>query len=254
MDIYPGKTDKLVFEGRFGTTDIRVLDKLNGLRYLTIDGVQHGGHIPGQPGRLVLPYFKCTVAALAFLDAPRDYLFIGLGMGAVPSFLRTVQPDSVMDVAEIEPAVRDAAKEHFGLIEDDRLRVHIMDGREFVKTTRQRYDAVFLDAYQDVFIPPHLTTLEFMNEVKAILKPGGVAVSNLWGSAVNPRFDSCISIIAEAFPHLYRFKSYTHNYIIVGDTKEEEIQPHELLVRAKKTMQKINFGFDLVELIRRQIL
>ena len=86
------------------------------------------------------------------------------------------------------------------------------------------------------------------------LKPGGVAVSNLWGSAVNPRFDSCISIIAEAFPHLYRFKSYTHNYIIVGDTKEEEIQPHELLVRAKKTMQKINFGFDLVELIRRQIL
>ena len=199
MDIYPGKTDKLLYEARFGSSDIRVFDKLNGLRYLTIDGVQHGGHIPGQPERLVLPYFRCSAAALAFVDSPTAYLFIGLGMGAVPSFFRTVQPDSEMDVVEIEPAVRDVAKEFFGLIEDDRLRVHIMDGREYVKTTRRKYDVVFLDAYQDVFIPPHLTTLEFMREVRAILKPGGVVVSNLWGSTVNPLFDSCVATLAEAF-------------------------------------------------------
>jgi hypothetical protein len=64
MDIYPDKADRLLFETRSALNFIRVWEKLNGFRYLTLDGVQHGGHIPGQPGRLILPYFKGAAAAL----------------------------------------------------------------------------------------------------------------------------------------------------------------------------------------------
>ena len=251
MDIYPGKEDKLLFEGKSCLNEIKVFDKQNGFRYLILNGVQHGGHIPGQPERLILPYFRSATAALAFLDGPKDYLFIGLGMGAMPSFLRTVQHDASIDVVEIDPDVTQAARDWFGLREDALLRVSHGDGREFVRGTRNRYDAVFLDAYQDVSVPKHLTTLEFMREVRGILKPGGVAVSNLWGSVVNPLFDSCVKTLQEAFNELYQFKSYTYNYIYIADTKDDEIPAHELLRRAKKVSEKIDLGFSLVEMVRR---
>jgi spermidine synthase len=251
MDIYPSKTDVLVFETRSRLQEIKVFDKLNGLRYLILNGVQHGGHIPGQPGRLVLPYFKSSVAALAFLDRPRSYLFVGLGMGAVPSYMWTVQQDADIDVIEIDPEVTDTAVNWFGLRPTDNLRVTNGDGREFINTTDKKYDAVFLDAYKDLSVPNHLTTVEFMREVRGVLKPGGVAVSNLWGSVVNPLFDRCVRTLQEAFTELYQFKSYTYNYIFVCDTKENEIPPHELLRRAKKTDDKYNLGFSLVQMVRK---
>src|SRR3990172_4276050 len=169
MDIYPSKTDRLIFETRSELNEIRVFDKLNGLRYLILNGVQHGGHIPGQPWRLVLPYFKAAAAALAFLDKPGDYLFVGLGMGAMPSFFQAIQPDAGLDVVEIDPAVAKTAKEWFGLWADERLRVHTGDGREFIRKAQKRYDAGFLDAYRDMGVPDHMTTLEFMQEVRAAL-------------------------------------------------------------------------------------
>lgn len=79
MDIYPGKTDKLLFEDRSPIQELKVLEKLSGYRYLLLNGVQHGGNIPGQPGRLVLPYFKLATAALAFTERHRDFLMVGLG-------------------------------------------------------------------------------------------------------------------------------------------------------------------------------
>ena len=38
---------------------------------------------------------------------------------------------------------------------------------------------IFLDAYQNDYIPFHLTTLEFLKEVKSRLKEDGVVVSNI---------------------------------------------------------------------------
>ena len=251
MDIYPGKEDKLLYEGRSGIQELKVFEKRNGFRYLLLNGVQHGGHIPGQPGRLILPYFKSATAALAFLDAPRDYLLVGLGMGALPSFLRTVQPKCRIDVVEIDQEVVSVAKKWFGLWEDEGLNVVVGDGREYVRGTKKRYDAVFLDAYQDVSVPGHLATVEFLREVRGVLKPGGVAVSNLWGSVVNPLFEPCVRTLQEAFPQLYQFRSYTYNYIFVASTVEEEFQPHELLTRAKKVGNDICFGFSMVDMFRR---
>jgi spermidine synthase len=252
MDIYPGKEDTLLHQTRSALQEIKVFDKQNGLRYLILNGVQHGGHLPGQPAKLVLPYFRLAFAAMAFLEAPKRYLFIGLGMGAMPTFLHAVQPDAEIDVVEIDPGVVDVAREWFGFVEDGRLRVTVGDGREYVKNTSVKYDAVFLDAYADLGVPSHLTTLEFMQEVRAVIAPGGVAVSNLWGSVVNPQFSACVRTLQDAFTHLYQFRSYTYNFIFIADTKEKRIEPGELLTRAKKAGAGMELGFDLVGMVRRQ--
>ena len=251
MDIYPGKEDRLLYEGRSGIQEIKVSEKLNGFRYLLLNGVQHGGHIPGQPHRLVLPYFKSAMAVLAFLDVPRDFLFVGLGMGALPVFFRATLPEAELDVIEIDPDVVKTAKDWFGLYEDDKLRVHTGDGREFVRGAKKKYDAIFLDAYQDVSVPSHLTTVEFMREVRGALKPGGAAVSNLWGSVVNPIFDPCVRTLQEVFPQLYQFRSYTYNYIFIASTVEEELPAHELMARAKQIDYKTGLGFSLLDMIRK---
>jgi len=251
MDIYPGKEDKLIYEKTSALQEIRIFDKRNGFRYMTLNGVQHGGHLPGRPERLVLPYFRSALAALIFLDQPRDYLFIGLGMGALPAFMRVVQPGARVDVVEIDPAVLETAEVWFGLNQDEKLHVTVGDGREFIQHTERRYDAVFLDAYRDLGVPSHLTTLEFMQEVKAVLKPGGVVVSNLWGSVVNLLFGACARTLQEAFPRLHQFRSYTYNYIFVAETNEAEMTPGEILSRAKKVTSSMDLGFDLVELVRK---
>ena len=251
MDIYPGKDDRLVYEAVSAMQHIKVFDKLNGLRYLLLNGVQHGGHLPGMPKRLVMPYFRLGFVSLAFLEHPKDFLFVGLGMGGMPAFLRVVKPDARIDVVEIDPAVIETAKVWFGFTEDERLKVSAGDGREYIKNASRKYDVVFLDAYRDLSVPGHLTTLEFMREVRAVLNPGGVVVSNLWGSVVNPLFGACVKTLQEAFPELYQFRSYTYNYIFVADTKEGQSGPGELLTRARKVTASTDLGFDLVDMVRR---
>lgn len=251
MDIYPGKTDKLLFEDRSPIQELKVLDKLSGYRYLLLNGVQHGGNIPGQPGRLVLPYFKLATASLAFTERHRDFLMVGLGIGALPSFFRYILPDAKIDVAEYDPYVTKAAEEYFGFLRDSNLRVFFGDGREFVNSTAKKYDAIFLDAYRNVSVPSHMTTLEFILEVKEKLQPGGAVVWNLWGSVVNPLFEPCVRTLLDAFPNVYQFKSYTYNYIFIAHNQEAGLQPHEVLIRAKAVDKKFSLGFSLTDIVRK---
>lgn len=252
MDIFPAKQDKLIYVTNSPYQKIKVFDKMNGLRYMTLNTVQQGGHLPGRPERLLMPYFKLGFTSLLFVEEPTDFLFVGLGMGGMPAYLRTIRPEAEIDVVEIDPGVVETAHGWFGFREDERLRATVGDGRKFIRETKKKYDVVFLDAYRDISVPSHLTTVEFMLEVRSILKPGGVAVSNLWGSVVNQLYDSCVKTITEAFPRVYKFRSYTYNYIFIATTEEEEVMPGEILGRAKALMKHTHMGFDMIELVRRQ--
>jgi spermidine synthase len=252
MDIFPAKEDVLVYEADSPFQKIKVYDKRNGLRYMTLNGVQQGGRLPGRPERLVMPYFKLAFASLLFIEDPVDFLFVGLGMGGMPMYLREIRPGADIDIVEIDPGVLAAAREQFAFREDGRMHVTVGDGREFIKGSQKLYDVVLLDAYRDLSVPSHLTTLEFMKEVRAVLKPGGVVVSNLWGSVVNTLFDSCVKTIKEAFPNVYMFKSFTYNFVLIADTGETALSSPELLFKAKALMKHTHFGFDMIELVRRQ--
>jgi spermidine synthase len=43
----------------------------------------------------------------------------------------------------------------------------------------ERYDMVFIDAYNDLSIPYHLTTREFARMIGNILKPDGIVLTNI---------------------------------------------------------------------------
>ncbi|MBN8212959.1 MAG: fused MFS/spermidine synthase [Xanthomonadales bacterium] len=133
------------------------------------------------PNLLAIPYTRAVFAGLVANPDARRVLVIGLGGGVISTAMRRMDPSIRIDVVELDPAVVEVAKTYFGYREDARLKTYIGDGRVFVRRQARagiRYDLVVIDAYERVYVPEHLMSREFIEEVKSLLAPGGVVASN----------------------------------------------------------------------------
>ena len=79
--------------------------------------------------------------------------------------------------AEIDKKIGDIATEYFGL--PGSVTVAVEDGRAYLAASKEKFDVIMVDAYQDITIPFQLSSVEFFNEVRSHLKPNGVMVVNL---------------------------------------------------------------------------
>jgi spermidine synthase len=160
------------------------------------------------PEFLVFPYTRMMLGALYLKPNPSRVLVIGLGGGTLPMTLRALLPDAAIDAVEIDPAVVKAAREYFGFKDDDKLKVFTEDGRVFVKKAikaEAQYDLIMLDAFEDDYIPEHLLTREFLEEVKRILTPTGVVAANTFSSSGLYPYES--ATYTAAFGPFYNLKS-----------------------------------------------
>jgi len=113
----------------------------------------------------------------------RHVLLVGLGGGALPTYVTRTLPHFHVDVCEVDPVCVRLARQYFGLIEDTQsLRVFVEDGAEFMRsnatTVRKQYDVIMLDAWdQSGRIPIHLSRLEFLNNVRRSLTDRGILIA-----------------------------------------------------------------------------
>ena len=138
------------------------------------------------PDRMVMHYPQMMLGALYVNPAPKAVLILGLGGGTLPRALRRVLPDVHIDVVEIDPAVVRVAHRYFDFVSSDKTRVIESDGRVYVKRalrSGQHYDLIMLDAFDHEYIPEHLLTQEFLEEVKSLLTPQGVLAANTFSSS-----------------------------------------------------------------------
>jgi SAM-dependent methyltransferase len=129
-------------------------------------------------------------------------LCIGLGVGIVP--MQLAQGGCRVDVVEINPAVVSLAEQFFGF-DSEKLNVVIGDGRHFLHTSRETYDAIVLDACLGDSQPSHLQSVEAFTAMRDRLRPGGVLVMNCFGDFTPGRDFLVASLhktLAEVFPHL----------------------------------------------------
>lgn len=207
-----------------------------------------GGIYVDAPDKLLFEYTQIAFVSLGFLDRePEDVLFVGLGAGSMVRYISRYYPDANVDVAEIDPDILSVAKKYFHFKETPKLKVHLKDGRIFIKRNRTRkYDLIILDAYQNDYIPFHLTTVEFLREVKGVLKEGGVVVSNITSPNKNKFFYSMIETFKEEFPHLYIYRGRkSNNYIFITLTGKKKISKKRVSKRAKELQAAKQFDFDL---------
>jgi spermidine synthase len=215
--------------------------------------IKQGGIYVNAPDKLLLEFTQMSFVSLAFLDGdPKDVLFVGLGAGAMPKYFTRRYPEVLIDVAEIDPDMLAVAQKYFYFKENERMKVHIDDGRLFVKRTKKRYDWIILDAYQNDYIPFHLTTREFLAQVKSRLKDNGVVVANIVSSFRNKFFDSMVMTYKKVFPHLSIFRGKkSDNFIFVattgGKVKDKEI----VEARARKIQSERKFDIDLEDIASR---
>lgn len=106
-------------------------------------------------------------------------LTIGGGGYTFPRYMEIYYPNAVIDVVEIDPEVTKVTYKFLGLPKDTRIKSYNTDGRWFVMTSKEKYDVIFADAYNDLSIPYHLTTKEFAQQLKDIMNPGGILLTNI---------------------------------------------------------------------------
>lgn len=150
-----------------------LLNKADGSRLLEIDGFTAAG--TGSD----YGYMKIMAHLAAFLNpGPRDALVIGLGTGTTAGGLLQ-HPISTLTVAEIDTAVVGALNnfrtENYPLLEDDRVRIVVADGRNWLVSHRQQYDLIVLEPMPPFFAGViNLYSTEFYRISKRRLSPDGI--------------------------------------------------------------------------------
>ncbi len=212
-----------------------------------------GGIYVNAPDKLLFEFTQMGFVSLAFLDRdPKDVLFVGLGAGAMPRYFTGRYPEAIIDIAEIDPDMVAVAQKYFYFKESERMKVHADDGRLFVKRTRKKYDWIILDAYQNDYIPFHLTTLEFLREVKSRLKEDGIVVANITSPFRNKFFDSMVMTYRKAFQHLTIFKGKkSGNFIFVATMGSKIKDGNSVEARARKIQSARKFDIDLEDIASR---
>ncbi len=133
------------------------------------------------------------MAALYLNPSPQRILIIGLGGGTLPRTLQKVLPEASIDAVEVDPAVVRVAYKYFDFVPLPTTHVIEEDGRVFAKRMgkqRTRYDLVMLDAFDHEYIPEHLLTREFLQEIKGLLSEHGVLAANTFAASRLYDFES----------------------------------------------------------------
>ncbi|MFB3062364.1 MAG: fused MFS/spermidine synthase, partial [Candidatus Binatia bacterium] len=97
-------------------------------------------------------------------------------------------------------------------------------------------------------VPFHLTTVEFLNEVKAILRPGGVVTANVARLGPGILYRSMIRTFTVCFPQVYLFPVPNRGNIVVVATREERRRGGEEIAASIRALkQEAGRALDLLE-------
>jgi spermidine synthase len=174
-----------------------------------------------------------------------NVLIIGLGGASTQRAYERLYPGVIIDTVEIDPMVAQVAREHFGYKETPRQRVHISDGRQFLRRSPTQYGAILVDAYVESrygsSIPYHLATKEFFEIAARHLTTNGVLAYNVIGTMQGWRADLLGGIsktMSTVFPQLAYFPAVgSLNVVIIGSKSPERVSVGILQQRAKDLTQ-----------------
>ncbi len=139
-----------------------------------------------QPEKLIFDYTQMMLAGLYLDPNPKRILIIGEGGGTIPTALQEMFPATQIDLVELDKAIDGVARGYFDFKPGPNTHVFIADGRVYVKRAaaqKPNYDMVMLDAFDADYIPEHMLTKEFLEEVRGDMAPRGVIVANTFSDS-----------------------------------------------------------------------
>ncbi len=177
------------------------------VRVLALDRLVHSYARPTDPTYLHYGYQRvfATIMEVVANEEPAFHsLFIGGGGYELPRYLDKVHPESTIEVIEIDPEVTVTALDYLGLRRSQRVVTYNEDARmSLPERPDDYYHVVVGDAFNDLSVPYHLTTLEFNEEVRRKLKDGGIYAVNIVDAPVPGTFlRAYVHTLSRTFDHL----------------------------------------------------
>lgn len=240
-----------IFQDESQYSFIRVDDVVEtpGLRSMTLDYLVHAYLDTTDPDRLHYDYER--IYAGVTKEAVRAYhpeqeiraLFLGGGGYVFPRWFRRSFPSSYGEVVEIDPQVTRAAFEAFGLEPDTPLHIVHLDARNrvdelYARVERgdavEKFDLVYNDAFNHYSPPFHLTTLEYVKKLRALMSDESVFLANVIDIFRSGRFlGAMINTVEQVFPYVYTFctspggpsdEDERDTFVVAGSTRLLSVQ------------------------------
>lgn len=174
--------------------------------------------------------------ALLTHNDPTKVLIIGGGDGGSTREVLKYGPNRV-DLVEIDERVIEVSKEYFpGFatdLDDDRVDIHIMDGRRFVYQTDHTYDAVIMDISDPQGPAKTVFTDGFYKEVTNVMADDAVLHTHCESPDVSgDYFYRILSTLSEHFENVDPYRNWVPAYIdFWGRTvASDAYSPYELSV------------------------
>ncbi|ROV91911.1 hypothetical protein VPNG_09770 [Cytospora leucostoma] len=196
---------------------ISVADNLKaGYRVLRCDHSLLGGEwLRFKGGRVAEPIYGVftMLEGVRLVDVPEPVpdneakaLVIGLGIGTTPAALVAHGVDTT--VVEIDPVVHEFASKYFQLPSNHTAVIEdaVTYTSDLVNNTDTKFDYIVHDVFTGGAEPVSLFTLEFLQNLNALLKPNGAIAINYAGDFTLPPPRIVLKTIKEVFPSCRIFR------------------------------------------------
>jgi spermidine synthase len=201
------------------------------------------------PDDLPMRYSRVINVATIYPQELKRVLILGLGGGAIPTYLGRFVPEATIDSVELDPGVIGAAKKYFGMRETSKSHLIDSDGRVFLKRHSEPYDVIMVDAFTGSYIPFHLMTKEFYGLLRERLAPHGVVAFNI--APDSKLYDSNIRTLSTVFDRLDLYKSSDEaagGDNVLAMAPLDSIDRETLKQKSAAVQERYKFRFDVAKL------
>lgn len=173
---------------------------------LLLDGAPQSHVDLDDPTRLSFEYQR-RLGHVADLAAPpnRPLQAVHLGGGALTlaRYVAATRPRSTQQVVELDEALVRFVRRELPLDPGARIRVRSTDARAGLAKVQDGWaDLIVADVFGGARTPAHLTSTEFLAEVRRALRPGGLYAANLADGPPLAHLRGQIATAAAVFPEL----------------------------------------------------
>ena len=175
------------------------------VKKLILDNLVHSAANPENPDFLWYEYERVAAWVISNWAPPalRGF-FIGGGGYTLPYWVERHYPGASIEVAEIDPEVTRIALKEF-IRGSTRIVTYNEDARTALRNlpADRKYDLIFGDAFNDLSVPYHLTTLEFTRMVRSRMTDNGIYLVNVVDKPDGEFLNAIGSTLAAVFPNVW---------------------------------------------------